>query len=86
MNHRRLAMALTAWVLCLACWVPLMGDTKPDEEPKKESKKKADRKQAPKLGTVAPLFKLKMLDSDKQVDMKGFHGKRPLILFYGSYT
>ena len=51
-----------------------------------EHKKRPPRKPAPKLGDVAPVFKLKMLDSEKVVDLKGFAGKRPVLLFFGSYT
>jgi len=41
---------------------------------------------APKVGDMAPLFKLKLLNSKKEVDIKEFIGKKPLILIFGSYT
>lgn len=39
-----------------------------------------------KVGDVAPLFTLKSLDGKKETDLKGFRGKKPVILFFGSYT
>ncbi len=41
---------------------------------------------APKAGDIAPTFKLKMLEDKKEVDLAGFQGKRPVVLFFGSYT
>jgi hypothetical protein len=42
---------------------------------------------APKVGEQAPAFKIKTLaDQSKQVDLEGFKGKRPVVLFFGSYT
>jgi len=51
-----------------------------------ERQKRPPRKAAPKVGDVAPVFKLKMLDSEKVVDLKGLAAKRPVLLFFGSYT
>ena len=45
---------------------------------------------APKLGEVAPTFKLKLLakkgEEQKEVDLKSFIGKKPVLLIFGSYT
>ena len=41
---------------------------------------------APKVGDVAPLFKLKLLDGKKEVDLNELVGKKPIILIFGSYT
>lgn len=42
---------------------------------------------APKVGDDAPRFTLKMLDDkSKEVQLAGFAGKRPVVLFFGSYT
>ena len=41
---------------------------------------------APKTGEEAPGFTLKVLDSEKKVSLATFRGKRPVILFFGSYT
>ncbi len=41
---------------------------------------------APKVGDPAPVFKLKSLDGKRETDLASFKGKRPVILFFGSYT
>ena len=40
-----------------------------------------------KVGERAPNFKLKMLDDDaKKVRLASFRNKKPVVLFFGSYT
>ena len=39
-----------------------------------------------KVGEVAPTFKLKSLDGDSETDLAEFKGKKPVVLFFGSYT
>ncbi len=42
---------------------------------------------APKAGDRAPVFTLKMLDDEtKRVKLASFRGKKPVVLFFGSYT
>ena len=41
---------------------------------------------APKLGEVAPAFKLKSLDGKSEVALASFQDKKPVILIFGSYT
>jgi len=50
------------------------------------AKPKTSASQPPQVGDVAPTFTLQMLDSDKKVDLASFRGKRPVVLFFGSYT
>ena len=40
----------------------------------------------PKVGHMAPTFKLKALDGKQEFDLGGFRGKKPVVLFFGSYT
>ena len=40
----------------------------------------------PKAGTVAPTFVLKSLDGKEEFDLESFRGKKPVVLFFGSYT
>lgn len=50
---------------------------------------RADRrsdKDALKVGQAAPTFKLKSLDGKATTDLGTWHGKRPVLLFFGSYT
>ncbi len=41
---------------------------------------------APKVGDIAPTFKLKSLDGTEETDLEQFRGKKPMVLFFGSYT
>ncbi len=41
---------------------------------------------APKVGEMAPTFKLMSLDGKNETDLASFRGKRPVVLFFGSYT
>ena len=42
---------------------------------------------APKVGDVAPLFTLKMLeDENRTVELAAFREVKPVVLFFGSYT
>ena len=41
---------------------------------------------APKVGDLAPTFKLKSLDGESETDLADFKGKKPVVLFFGSYT
>ena len=48
------------------------------------TKQKADN--APKVGEMAPTFKLMSLDGKKETDLAGFKDNKPVVLFFGSYT
>ncbi len=39
-----------------------------------------------KVGQVAPTFKLKSIDGKEETDLAAFKGKKPVVLFFGSYT
>lgn len=39
-----------------------------------------------KVGDLAPTFALASLDGKKLTDIKSFRGKKPVLLFFGSYT
>lgn len=41
---------------------------------------------APQVGDVAPPFRLKTLDGKQEVELASLRGKRPVVLFFGSYT
>ena len=44
------------------------------------------RKKAPKVGDPAPLFRLRSLGSETEVDLHEIVGNKPIVLFFGSYT
>ena len=41
---------------------------------------------APRIGDVAPTFTLKSLDGKSETNLADFAGKRPVVLYFGSYT
>ena len=40
----------------------------------------------PFVGDIAPAFKLMSLDTKREVDLEKIKGKKPIALFFGSYT
>ncbi|MFQ5637662.1 MAG: hypothetical protein ACE5IR_06665 [bacterium] len=54
---------------------------KPQSRPRRREKDGA-----PKVGQLAPTFKLKSLDGTTVTDLAGFRGIKPVVLFFGSYT
>ena len=40
----------------------------------------------PKVGDMAPTFKLMSIDGKKEFDLEAFRGKKPVVLFFGSYS
>lgn len=45
-----------------------------------------EQRRAPRVGDIAPRATLKTLDGKREVDVNALRGKRPVILFFGSYT
>jgi hypothetical protein len=92
MRHRPLwAIALmlsVVWSAAAQADVKPADDTKdkPAESGRRGSRGERPGKPAPQVGETAPLFKLKMLDSEKVVDLKRVIKKKPVLLFFGSYT
>lgn len=41
---------------------------------------------APKVGELAPNFKLKSLDGTSEAELASFRGQQPVVVFFGSYT
>lgn len=41
---------------------------------------------APKVGDTAPTFTLKSHDGKSETSLASFRGKKPVVLFFGSYT
>jgi hypothetical protein len=42
--------------------------------------------EGPRLGAMAPGFRLKLHDGDKEVSLADFRGKKPVVLVFGSFT
>ncbi len=47
---------------------------------------RAREDKGPKVGDVAPSFKLASLDGKQEFELKTFKGSRPVVLLFGSYT
>ncbi len=56
------------------------------DRPRRGGGQREDRTPAPKVGEVAPAFELKTLDGKTTVILEQYRGKRPVVLFFGSYT
>lgn len=52
----------------------------------REKAMREDEAKRLKVGDIAPTFKLKSLDGKQETDLKELIGKKPIILFFGSYT
>lgn len=83
---------LTARLLiAAAAALPALDHPKFDRPPTQEEMKKMyDQRNsddgAPEVGDVAPTFKLKTKDRKTEWDLASFRGKKPVVLFFGSYT
>jgi len=61
---------------------------RPERASRSQSSKETRKPRRPALqiGDLAPTFKLKTRDGKQETDIASFRGKRPIILFFGSYT
>ncbi len=85
----RPAAYLTSLVVAahLAACAASGGRDQADADAEKSPTPQKRKDTAPKVGDDAPRFTLKMLDDkSKEVELAGFAGKRPVVLFFGSYT
>ena len=61
-------------------------DSKQDRRSRPTRNRRAGNDSAPKVGSDAPNFKLKSLDGKSETELATFQGKRPVVLYFGSYT
>ena len=40
----------------------------------------------PRVGDMAPTFRLMSSDGKKEMDLEAYRGKKPVVLFFGSYS
>lgn len=92
MFHRRYLITIFP-VWALAVLIVLSGCKSPEN--KKISKmrrmmggipEKYKNDGAPKVGDTAYLFNLKTVEGDREVSIASFASKKPVVLFFGSYT
>lgn len=80
---RKLALAAAL----LFCGFATAQDDKSSEDRSAKIRERVSKDDgAPKVGDAAPTFKLKSLDGKNETDIASFKGKRPVVLFFGSYT
>lgn len=81
-----ICLFLMAVCSSVGCAAPGSGGRAKAETDKSTARRSRDDG-APKVGDVAPRFSLKMLDDDsKKVELASYRGKKPVVLFFGSYT
>ena len=63
-------------------------DTEPGERPRAERARRRGMQNEKQLavGDMAPTFKLKSLDGKEETDLEKFRSKKPVVLFFGSYS
>ena len=88
---KRLGVCIAALGLLLsarsgASAYPQPGEPGGKREGQRSFRRSARDDKAPKVGEVAPLFQLATFDGKRKVSLDSFRGKRPVILFFGSYT
>ena len=71
---------LTAWVVAVLVLAGAAAAQQKDDPRMLMKDKKGRQDLAPKLGEDAPNFKLKMLKSEREVELTSFKGKKPVVL------
>lgn len=51
-----------------------------------QDRRARQEKGALQIGDAAPVFKLKSLDGKEEMDLASYRDKKPVVLFFGSYT
>lgn len=78
-------LVLSSFILTAAAG-PVLGQESKDKGAEQRGGRTSRSDSAPKVGDEAPTFKLKSLDGKDEFDLAGFRGKKPVVLFFGSYT
>ena len=82
----RVLFVLGVTVCFLAPLDQASGQTRDRSRRQGRSPRTRTNDKAPKVGDKAPDFKLKSLDGKSETQLSKFRGKKPVILFFGSYT
>ncbi len=97
MRYPPLLASLSVLLLLSACAAPdsstqqsstQQSSTPQAGAPHRATPEMSRRSRPPSLQATeaAPTFKLSTLDSKGEVDLAGFKGDKPVLLFFGSYT
>ena len=87
MRHISCISKMSVVALLLIGGVTVAQEDKNREGRRAKMRKRVSRDDgAPKIGDVAPTFKLKSPDGKNETDLASFKGSKPVVLFFGSYT
>jgi len=57
-----------------------------DTQPEQPARRARQEDRSLRVGQMAPTFALPSFDGKSETDVREFRGKRPVIVFFGSYT
>ena len=78
---KRIAVLLT-----LGIFLAALADVSAQERGGRGGHRRPKEDNAPKVGQKAPEFTIKSLDGKKSFELARAKGKKPVLLFFGSYT
>ncbi|MEE8170117.1 MAG: hypothetical protein V3T70_06175 [Phycisphaerae bacterium] len=84
--RRQTVIAGVALALLAAPAATAWQDGSGDRPKRRRGREFSRRGDGLKVGQKAPGFTLKTLDGKKEFDLSGLKGKRPVVVFFGSYT
>ncbi len=76
---------ITLIVALSSVLIMMVGRSIVKQEDSEGGRETNDEKQL-EVGDMAPTFKLKSIDGKEETDLEKFRDKKPVILFFGSYT
>ncbi len=79
-------LILPSLLLAMAAGCESSGKQDLERRAQRRHNRRAYEEGALRAGDTAPTFKLASLDGKSETDLASFRGKRPVILFFGSYT
>lgn len=84
MNRTLILMTMLAMTITS---LPAFGqDERPQQPDRREPPRARQQDRSLRVGQYAPTFRLASYDGKTETDVKEFRGKRPVIVFFGSYT
>lgn len=80
-------LIFTTLLAIALCSLPALAQGQRPERPDRRTQPRARQQDhALRVGQYAPTFTLNSYDGESKTDVKEFRGKRPVIVFFGSYT
>ncbi len=85
-------LLFTSWAVTAGSMVLPAQESEPDTAARPRQERRPVRRSrpriddAPKPGDQAPVFTLESWDGTSETSIESFRGKKPVVLFFGSYT